>query len=151
VHTADGEVCLTKFLSKPVDLSASVAEDDGLGDGQRVVQITPDVSARQGAVWDRDSQSVVLPILLLNGNKELLDTLKSQLITLDENSDGVSHKLGGHFQHIGRERSRYDDDLGRGREVSVDIVDLVFETFVEQLVGFIKDEDLGISKRVTCR
>lgn len=48
------------------DLPLGVAEDDGLGDGQRVVQVT---------------QSVKLPLLPLHGNEELLDPLQGQLIT----------------------------------------------------------------------
>lgn len=75
----------------------------------------------------------------------MLDTLKGQLITLDEDSDGISHELCGHVKDIVGKRGGDNDDLGRGRQVSVDIVDLVFETFVEQLISFIKDEDLYIS------
>jgi len=48
------------------DLPLSVAEDDGLCDGQRVVQI---------------AQSVKLPLLPLHGDKELLYSLQGQLVT----------------------------------------------------------------------
>lgn len=37
-----------------------------------------------------------------------------------------------------------DDDLSRGRQVSVNVVDLILETLVEQLVGFIEDEHLDV-------
>lgn len=47
-------------------LSLGVAEDDGLCDGQGVVQVT---------------QGVKLPLLSLHGDEELLDPLQSQLIT----------------------------------------------------------------------
>lgn len=47
------------------DLPLGVAEDDGLGDGQGVVQVT---------------QGVELPLLPLHGNEELLDPLQGQLI-----------------------------------------------------------------------
>lgn len=48
------------------DLPLGVAEDNGLGDGQGVVQIT---------------QSIKLPLLPLHGHKELLDPLQGELIT----------------------------------------------------------------------
>lgn len=41
-----------------------------------------------------------------------------------------------------RKRGREDDDLGRGGQVAVDVVDLVLETLVEELVGLIEDEHL---------
>lgn len=49
-------------------LSFGVAEDDGLCDGQRVVQVT---------------QGVKLPLLSLHGDEELLDPLQGQLITAE--------------------------------------------------------------------
>ncbi len=57
------------------DLPLGVAEDDGLCDGQSVVQIT---------------QSVKLPLLSLHSHEELLYTLQSQLITggTDGGTDG---------------------------------------------------------------
>lgn len=55
-------------------LSLSVAEDDGLCDGQGVVQVT---------------QGVKLPLLSLHGDEELLDPLQSQLIT-----EEMRHQLG---------------------------------------------------------
>jgi len=51
---------------------------------------------------DSDSQGIVFPVLLLDGNKELLDTLKGQLITLDKHSDGVGHEFGGHVENVVR-------------------------------------------------
>lgn len=43
-----------------------------------------------------------------------------------------------------RQRRGQDDDLRRGRQVSVNIVDLVLESLVEQFVGFIEHEHLDI-------
>lgn len=48
------------------DLPLGVAEDDGLCDGQSVVQV---------------AQRVKLPLLSLHGHKELLYPLQSQLVT----------------------------------------------------------------------
>ena len=53
-------------------LSLGVAEDDGLCDGQRVVEVT---------------QRIKLPLLPLHGHEELLDPLKSQLITRGTKQD----------------------------------------------------------------
>ncbi len=66
VHRWDGEVGLAHLLGQPVDLSARVAEDDGLGDGERVVQV---------------AQSVEFPLLALHCDEKLLDTVQGQLVT----------------------------------------------------------------------
>lgn len=50
------------------DLPLGVAEDDGLCDGQSVVQI---------------AQRVKLPLLSLHGDEELLYSLQSQLVTAE--------------------------------------------------------------------
>lgn len=47
-------------------LPLGVAEDDSLGDGQRVVEIT---------------ESIELPFLSFHGHEELFDAFQSQLIT----------------------------------------------------------------------
>lgn len=65
------------------DLPLGVAEDDGLGDGQGVVQVT---------------QGVELPLLPLHGNEELLDPLQGQLIT-----EGAGFHAGQRDRHIQRE------------------------------------------------
>lgn len=56
------------FIVDP-DLAFGVAEDDGLRDGQRVVQVT---------------QCVKLPLLSLDGHEKLLDPLQCQFITADK-------------------------------------------------------------------
>ena len=66
MHGGDSEVCLSHLLCQPLHLSLRVAEDDRLGDGQGVVEVT---------------ECVKLPLLLFYGNKELLDALEGQLIT----------------------------------------------------------------------
>ena len=130
VHRGDSEVGLTHLVGQPVDLATSVAEDDGLCDGKSVVEI---------------AKGVELPFLLLDGDEVLLETFKSQLVTLDEDADGVGHELCGHVEHIVREGGRNDNDLSGRREVTVDIVDLLAETTVEQLVGFIQNEHLDVA------
>lgn len=69
VHGGHGEVGLPHLLRQPVHLPLGVAEDDGLRDGQRVVQV---------------AQGVKLPLLSLHGHEELLDALQGQLVTEGE-------------------------------------------------------------------
>ena len=84
------------LLCQPVHLPPGVAEYDSLRDRNCLVQVT---------------QSVEFPLLLLNRNVKLLDTFKSQLVSLDKNSDWVTHKLLGHLQHIVRHCGRKQNDL----------------------------------------
>lgn len=125
------EVGFTHLLRKPVDLSLCVAEDDGLGDGECVIQIT---------------QSVKLPVFLLYSNEELLDSFKGKFITLDQDPDGVCHEFRCHFEDIVWESSRKDDDLCLRWQVAVDIVDLLLETLVEKLICFVENEDLDVAR-----
>lgn len=74
VHRRDGEVGLAHFFSEPVDLSASVAEDNGLSDSERVVKI---------------AQCIEFPVFFLDSDEELLDALESQLVTFDQNANGI--------------------------------------------------------------
>jgi hypothetical protein len=60
-HGRYGEVTAVHVLSQPIHFTTSVAEDHGLSDTQRIVQIT---------------QRFQLPIFPLNKYKELLDTYK---------------------------------------------------------------------------
>ena len=53
VHGRDGELALVELLCEPVDLAAGRAEDDGLGDGDRLVEI---------------AEGVKFPILLVDGD-----------------------------------------------------------------------------------
>jgi len=117
------------LLRQPIHLSASVAEDDGLGDGDRFVEI---------------AESIQLPFFLFDSDVELLDTFQGQLVPLDENPNGLSHELLGHFEHICGHGSREKNDLGVLREKLEDFVDLVFETTGQHLIGFIETEDFDV-------
>ena len=113
VHGGDSEVTGSELVGEPVDLSAGVAEDDGLGDGDGLVEI---------------GQGVELPLLLLNSNVELLDTLKGEFLLLDEDTDGVAHELGGDLKDIlGHGGGEQGDLGGLGKELE-DVVDLLGET-----------------------
>jgi hypothetical protein len=100
-HGRDGELALGELLGEPVDLAAGVAEDDGLGDGDGLVEV------RQG---------VELPVLLLDGDVELADTLERELVLLDENADRVAHELLGDLEDVLGHGGREEDDLRRREE-----------------------------------
>jgi hypothetical protein len=85
VHGGDGEVGLLHGIGEPIDLSSSVAEDDGLSDGESIVQV---------------AKRIELPLLLLDSDKELFDAFESKLITLDQNADRIGHELGSHFKNL---------------------------------------------------
>lgn len=82
------------FVSKEVDLATGVAENDSLGNIEGLVEI---------------AESVEFPLLTVNGDVELLDTLEGELITLDENANGAVHEtlsdLKGLRGHGGREQT----------------------------------------------
>lgn len=135
MHAADCEVGLAHFVGQPVHLAPSVAEDNGLSDGKGIVEV---------------AKRVELPLLLFDGDEVLLQSFEGQLVTLDENAHGVGHELGGHVEHIVGEGGRNHNDLGRGRKVSVHIVDLFPESLVKEFVGFIEDKHLDVtSSQVT--
>jgi len=127
VHGGDGELSLVELLGEPVDLSPGRAEDDGLGDGDSLVQVT---------------QGVELPVLLLNGDEELPDTLKGELVSLDEDSDGVPHELLGDLENVLWHGGGEQHDLGLGREELEDVVDGILESGGEHLIGLVKTEHL---------
>lgn len=113
VHGGDGEITGSELVGKPVDLSAGVAEDNGLGDGDGLVEI---------------GEGVELPLLLLNGNVKLLNTLEGKLVLLDENADGLAHELGGDLKDVLGHGGGEKDDLGALGEELEDVVDLLSET-----------------------
>ena len=130
VHGRDCEVGLAHLICEPVNLATCVAEDDSLCDGKGIVEI---------------AKCIELPLLLLNGNEILLQAFERQLVTLDKNTNGIGHELGGHLQDIVRECGRDNDDLCRRGQVAVYVVDLLAETTVEELISLIEDEHLDVA------
>ena len=127
VHGGDGEITGGELVGEPVNLSAGVAEDDGLGDGDGLVEI---------------GEGVELPLLLLNSNVELLDTLKGKLGLLDQDADWVAHELGGDLKDVLWHGSGQENDLGALWKKLEDVVDLLGETAGQHLIGLIKNEHL---------
>mmetsp|Transcript_109840 Transcript_109840/g.317569 ORF Transcript_109840/g.317569 Transcript_109840/m.317569 type:complete len:288 (-) Transcript_109840:444-1307(-) len=136
VHARDGEVALLHFLLQPVDLASGVAVDDSLGDGQSLVQI---------------AERLELPLLSLNSNVELFNTLKGQLVLLDQNTDGLPHKTLSHLQNIQRHGSREQTNLDRLRKELENIINLILETTRKHFIGLIQKEltDVVQSKGTT--
>jgi hypothetical protein len=127
VHGRDGEVTGSQLVGEPVDLSAGVAEDDGLGNGDGLVQV---------------GEGVELPLFLLDGDVELLDTFEGKLVLLDENTDGVAHELGGDLEDVLGHGGGEEDNLGRLGQKLEDVVDLLGETARQHLIGLVEDEHL---------
>jgi hypothetical protein len=113
VHGGNGEITSSELVGKPVDLPSCVAEDNGLGDCDGLVQI---------------GKGVQFPIFLLDSNIKLLDTFKGELGLLDQNTDRVTHELGGNFEDILWHGGGKENNLGGLREQLEDIVDLLGET-----------------------
>lgn len=131
VHGRDGKVTGSELLGEPVDLSAGVAENDGLGNGDSLVQV---------------GEGVEFPLLLLHGNVELLDTFQGKLVLLDQNTDRVAHESGGDLEHVLGHGGRQEDNLGRLGQQLEDVVNLVGETTRQHFVSLVKDEHLhGVS------
>lgn len=131
MHGADGKVGLAHLVGKPVDFAACVAEDDGLGNGESVVQV---------------AQSVEFPVLLLHGDKVLLQSFQRKFVSLDQDSDRVGHELGGHVKNIVGKGGTDDHDLRRRWQVAVDVVDLLSEPLVKELICFVQDEHLDVPR-----
>jgi hypothetical protein len=123
VHGGDSEVTGSKLVGEPVDLSAGVAEDNGLGNSDGLVQV---------------GKSVELPLLLLNSNVELLDTLQGKLILLNQDADGVTHELGCDLKNVLGHGGGEKDDLGGLRKELEDVVDLLGETALKRKVSVTK-------------
>eukprot|EP00955_Chlamydomonas_euryale_P058067 356968-Chlamydomonas_euryale.AAC.11 len=94
-----GVVALSHLVGQPVNLASCVGKDDRLRDGQRLVQV---------------AQRVQLPILLVDVDVELLDTLEGKLITLDQNADRLVHELACDLQRLGWQRGGEDAYLDLG-------------------------------------
>mmetsp|Transcript_27194 Transcript_27194/g.63561 ORF Transcript_27194/g.63561 Transcript_27194/m.63561 type:complete len:205 (+) Transcript_27194:860-1474(+) len=130
MHRTNCEVSLAHLSRQPVHLLLGVAEDDSLCDGEGIVQI---------------AESIKLPLLTLDGDEELFNTLKGQLITLDEHAHRLIHELFSHVKHLLRHRSAHQHHLGRWWKVAVYVVDLFFESLVEHLVSLIDHQHLQVT------
>mmetsp|Transcript_5005 Transcript_5005/g.12711 ORF Transcript_5005/g.12711 Transcript_5005/m.12711 type:complete len:378 (+) Transcript_5005:516-1649(+) len=127
VRGGHGEVPGAHLVCQPVYLAAGVGEDHGLRDGQGLVQV---------------AQGVQLPLLLVNVDVELLDTLEGQLVTLHENAHRLRHELARDLQRLRGHGGGEHAHLQLAGEQLEDVVDLVLEPAGQHLVGLVQGEDL---------
>ena len=125
VHARDGEVTLLHLLLQPVDLASGVAVDNGLGNGQSLVQI---------------AQGLELPFLTVDSNVELLNTFQGQLVLLDENTNGFAHEAIRDLEDIQGHGSGEKANLDLFREELENVVDLLLESTRKHLIGLIQEE-----------
>jgi hypothetical protein len=76
MHGGHSEVARGHFRRQPLHLAARAAVDDGLRDGQRVVQV---------------AQRAELPLLLLHGDVELADALQRELVAAHQDLHRLAH------------------------------------------------------------
>ena len=128
-HGGDSKLPCMQLFGEPIHLSPSVTEYNGLGNGYRLVEI---------------GQRIQLPLFLLYGNEELLDTLKSQFISLDKNPDRIAHELLGDVENVRGHGSRKKNNLSVLRKKLEDLIDLVFETTGKHLVCLVHAENFHV-------
>lgn len=129
VHRADGKVAVLHLVGKLVDLATGVAEDDGLGDGDGVVQI---------------AQRLELVLLLADIDEELLDAFQGELVSLHEDADGLAHKVISNLDDFLLDRCRDQDHLDAVGKALEDFIYLVLEAAAEHFVGLVQDEHLDV-------
>lgn len=91
MHRRNCEVPLLHLIGEPVDFSASVTVDDGLGDREGLVEI---------------AQGIQFPVFLLDHNIELLDTVQGKLGALDQDSYGIPHETLRDLEDLDRHSGR---------------------------------------------
>mmetsp|Transcript_554 Transcript_554/g.1859 ORF Transcript_554/g.1859 Transcript_554/m.1859 type:complete len:225 (+) Transcript_554:912-1586(+) len=123
------EVATMHLLCEPLYLAASVDKDHGLRNGKSLVQIT---------------ERVQLPLLALNHDVELLDTIEGELVTLHKDADRVAHEFGGKLEHIGRHGGREKAHVHGGRELLEHIVNLVLEAARKHFIGLIQHKVVDV-------
>ncbi|GBE60952.1 immediate early protein, putative [Babesia ovata] len=132
VHAGDGEVPLLHLAGEHIYLSSCVAVDDGLGDGDGLVEI---------------AERVKLVLFLVDHDVELLDTLQGKLVLLDEDTFRRPHELGRQLQDFVGHGGTEKRDLDIRRHSPEDLVNLSLESTRKHLVGFIEDEQLDLVRQ----
>ena len=129
VHDGDHEVALLHQGLELFDSLLGVAVDDGLVDIQIGVQV---------------EHHLHLPLLLLDGDVVLVDTLQGQLLALDQDLGRVAHEVLRHAQNLGGQRGREEADLNVWGQVLEDLLNLRLEALAQHLVGLVKHEELQV-------
>jgi hypothetical protein len=92
------------------------------------------------------TQRVKLPVFLFDSDEELLDAFKRQFITLNEDTNGVGHEFCRHLENIIWQGGAEKHDLRSRREIAVDVINLILETFIEKFIRLVQDEHLDIAR-----
>ena len=129
VHAGDDEVLLRHAALEFVDSALRVAVDDRLVDIQVGVQV---------------QQNVHLPLLLLDSDVVLTDTLEGQVLTLYENLLWVSHEVLGHTEDLWGESSGEKSDLDVAGQELENVLNLSLETTGQHLVSLIEHKELQV-------
>mmetsp|Transcript_34960 Transcript_34960/g.54646 ORF Transcript_34960/g.54646 Transcript_34960/m.54646 type:complete len:483 (+) Transcript_34960:1231-2679(+) len=129
MKSRDGEVTLGHLVQQPVHLTPSVDVDDGLSDGESLVEI---------------AKGVQLPVLTLNTDVELLDTLEGKLVLLHEDANRVPHEVPGDLKHLHGHGGGEQANLHLGGQKLEHVIDLVLEATGKHLVSLVKSEDLHL-------
>jgi hypothetical protein len=129
VHNRDGEVFFGHNLFEFLDALLGVAVNERLVDVEVRVQV---------------EQHLHLPLLLLYGDVVLVDTFEGQLLVLNQNFGGLTHKVAGELQNFGRESSREERNLDVAGEELENALNLLLEAAREHLVGLVENEELEV-------
>jgi len=82
MHIGDSKVGLSHFLSQPLNLVLFITEYDSLSDSQSIIKIT---------------ECFKFILFLIYCNKELLNTIKGDFISFNQNFNWVIHEFICHF------------------------------------------------------
>jgi hypothetical protein len=129
VHAGDNEVLLGHAALELVDPALRVAVDNGLVDVQVRVQV---------------QQNVHLPLLLLDSNVVLVDTLEGEILLLHKDLGRVPHEMLGQTQNIGWQRRREQANLNVGGQELEDVLNLALKAAGKHLISLIQDEQLEV-------
>ena len=96
VHGCDNPVLGSHVSLQLIDSLFGVAVDDGLLNVQVGVQV---------------EENLTLPLMLLDGDIVLADTVEGERLLLDQDHGRVSHEVLGQLENIGRHSGREEADL----------------------------------------
>ena len=129
VHGRNGELVLSHALLELEDSLLGVAIDERLVNFQTSVQVEKNLN---------------LPLLLVDSDVVLRDTLKSKMLLLDEDLLGVAHEMLRQGQDLVGHGSREKGDLDVSGQELEDVLNLLLETAREHLIGFVHNEDTEV-------
>jgi hypothetical protein len=127
VHRGNGEVLFLELGGEFIDLLLLVTVHDTLLDINVVVQF---------------DEGIELPFFLINGNVELLDTVKGKFFILDQDSSGVSHEVLSKTEDFRGHGGGEEGNLDITGDQLEDFLNLFLETSSEHFISFIQNEEL---------